>query len=291
MMKFIAAIVLVFGSMTAGAEDSTRGSAAAGQASQMLGMGMNMAMGAMFMSQCAPPESVMPCILGALSFAQGAMTGMSAGQSGKTKSAASAGGGSGFGTSYGDTAVDAGMTPEQQSAFTSLAEKGFKVNKNGTVTDPSGKTWSGGDFAGAQSMLSAGLSPSDIEKTQKLIDEANQKATAYLNANQARVVAMGVDSGGGGGRDPAGEYKSEDFMANFKNPFGINRNQKQAMVAGKTVAHGDDLIGVKVDDIFTMVHRRYQSKRQDAEFIEPSASAAEQPLGGKPNLTTPKPKK
>jgi len=48
----------------------------------------------------------------------------------------------------------------------------------------------------------------------------------------------------------------------------LNKNQKQE-VAGKTITLGNDQVGNIQDNIFFMVHRRYQERRSKKQFIKP----------------------
>jgi hypothetical protein len=140
-------------------------------------------------------------------------------------------------------------------------------------------------------MAAAGIPSDQIGGLQAAIEKANKLAAAQVanSANAPNVVSMGIDGGAGGGRSPASydgaDSSFDDYLAKLRNPFGLTAQQKAQMVAGKTVSHGDDKIGVKVDDIFRMVHRRYQEKRADNEFIE--VAPAVTPAAA-PKVTTPR---
>lgn len=257
-------------------------SASQGRASQLLGLGMNAAAGAMFMGPCTN-HHYSACVLAALSFAQAAMMGSAAGKSGRT-----------YNASTGTTSIDGSsylptddwtknLTPEQLADVNKLDSLGYHLNKNGTITDPSGKVLSSSDFTSPSAMESAGIPASAIASTQSLISKVNkaaaEQAQAALADNAPHVVSMGVD-GSGGGRSPSSVDSADSsssldaYLKRLRNPFGLSGDQKQQLLAGKSVSHGDDVIGVSVDDIFKMVHRRYQEKRASDQFNEPALAGA-----------------
>ncbi|MBX7232367.1 MAG: hypothetical protein K1X29_09810 [Bdellovibrionales bacterium] len=266
--------------------------ASQGKAAQMIGMGMNLAMGAMFFSECSQQQYYM-CVLGALSMAQAALMGGAAGKSGKVHQASLAGiGTQGIdtlnpnGTNF-DTSLlnNPNLTPEQKAAYQGLKDKGFKINADGSVFSPDGKLYTAKDFSSADAMAAAGVPSGSIAGLQAAIQKANQDAEGKLKDldEGANVVAMAVDGGGGGGgsRSPSNYEQSslDDYLNKLRNPFGMTAQQKADLASGKSVAHGNDVIGVKVDDIFTMIHRRYQEKRISKEFLEESVASANYGLG------------
>lgn len=282
---------------------STNGAARSGRASQVIGIGMNVAVGGMFASQCGRPN-YFACAMAALSFAQAGLMAGAAAKSGdveiKTDQIPDFGATPFSNVDPNDPSTwppGTKPTPEQVSAFNRVKQSGWTGNKDGTVTGPDGKTWSSKDFSSAEAMAAAGVPSDQISGLLSTMDAANQMATAKVNEalNDPNVVAMGFDSGaGGGGRSPASydgaDSSFDDYLAKLRNPFGLSAKQRAQMVAGKMVSHGDDQIGVKVDDIFKMVHRRYQEKRAGDEFIEappaPTPAAAPGATGRK--VTTPR---
>lgn len=259
---------------TPSGQPSTNSAANQGQGNQMMGQMINMAMGATFMAGCSYPYGIQNCVMGALSFAQALMMGGAAGKSGQTAAASSRYTGTPTPSpTPTNSPLPTNTTPGQAAAFNQLVEAGYKFNGDGSIVDPNGKTWKASDFKDAQSMAAAGLSSSQIGSLQSAMDKANAlgKEMAEAALNEANVVSMALD-GGGGGRSPAGTMDSgsnfDDYLAKLRNPFGLSKGQQAKMVAGKTVTHGDDQIGVGVDDIFKMIHRRYQEKRAENVFIE-----------------------
>lgn len=256
--------------------NSTYGAASQGSSSQYLGAAMNGAMGTYFAGSCGWKTPV-PCVLSGISFAQAAATLRSAKQSKNIQNQV----GNGLPEDYevdianGDENVNKNELPAgYKDAFESLTKKGYTVKKNGIVIGPNGKKYSPSDFSSDSSMANAGFSESDISGMKNSIAAAKDYAEKELKegANDPSVVAMGVDGGGGGYRGMASEgsegFDADQYLKGLKNPFGMNAQEKAKLLAGKTLTVGNEQIGVKVDDLFMMLHRRYQSKRTGEEFIE-----------------------
>jgi hypothetical protein len=85
----------------------------------------------------------------------------------------------------------------------------------------------------------------------------------------------GSEMGGGSGSDPMAAY-----LASLKNK--MNKGRGPASVAGMQRMAGGEPIGVKMDNIFEMIHRRYQKKRKANIFIE--TNLAEPAPKGKTNF-------
>lgn len=277
-----------------GGGGGTNSAAKLGQATQIIGMGMNLAMGYQYLGQCKSTNK-MACVLATLSFATAGVMAASAAQSGRVANASSPGGWSApdmpvvindpdtWGNR--DTPVPGGdVGPETNAGFKKLEDHGYKILPDGSIKTPDGKHLSAKDFKSEESLTAAGISSGDAASIMDSLNQSGKDGEALakkLIEDAANVVSMGIDGGGGGGgsREPAsfddGDSNFDDYLKRLRNPFGISKDQKAQMVAGKTLSHGDDQIGVKVDDIFKMVHRRYQEKRATDEFIEaPAASPA-----------------
>ena len=256
--------------------------ASKGQSSQQMGQIMNGVAGAAMIAASDGCENVMLCVMGALALAQAAMMGKAAGQSGATYNAS---------LNDGLPAPDGGPAPGPPPDYNpdnptlppgnpgagplnNLKTNGWTFSP-GKVTTPDGKTYSSDDFKSKEAMENAGFSGAQASSAMAALGKINAKldeqAKALLN-NDAHVVTMGIDGGGGGGggRSPASSDSLDDYLKKLRSPFGMNAKQKGDMVAGKSIAHGDDRIGVQVDDIFQMVARTYQANRDRAQFIEPA---------------------
>ena len=89
--------------------------------------------------------------------------------------------------------------------------------------------------------------------------------------HSASVSSVGVVEGsGGGGAGDGGNYDSSESVYN---PFAMNKNQKNQMVAGKTVMFDGEPIGVKGRDLFDMVHVVYERKSLNNQFIGGNGAA------------------
>lgn len=221
--------------------------------------------------------------MAALSAAQAAMLAMNSGDSGKTE-AASAGTGADWSNGLRDSgsyvAPDSTntQTPTEQSiaalaskspagakAVSALQAGGYSLSKDG-LKDPSGKTTPLSSLSSPSAMSSAGLSSETIEAVQEVLGKAE--------ANGAKVVAMGLDSGGGGGasRSPSdSDDEWEKKMADvwkIKNPFDKSAEDKRKMIAGKSVSLGGEPIGVASENIFHKISKNYKNRVQLKEFLE-----------------------
>lgn len=266
--------------------------ASQGKSSQMLGQALNAAAGAAYIGacfSCSPTPCYWYCAMGLSAFAQAGNMGSAAGKSGAVFDASLNDLGltpTDYGTNGSGTDQNNWMnnlTPDQKAAFQQATEAGYKFDKYGNVTTPDGKSLKSSDFKNAESMAAAGIPSSEIGGILSTMDKINKELSAQAGdlESSASVVAMGVDGGGGGGSRGLASVDGEDaggtdfdaYLNKLRNPFGLSANKKKEMVAGKTVRNGEDVIGVKVDDIFQMVHRRYQEKRASDEFIEPAKVA------------------
>lgn len=174
----------------------------------------------------------------------------------------------GSGTGGGDT----GFTDEVKKNLDKLASKGVTVDsKNGTVTTTDGSTMPASAFSSPGAMAAAGMSDATIKAAQDALAGAGG-----VEGMQASVGSMGVDGGGGGYSGAAGgssEYQGSS-LADYFNSLNKKKGDKDRLIAGKSLTYGKDPIGVKVDDIFMMVHRRYQKKRQVKTYFLERAPAS-----------------
>ncbi len=275
-------------SMTSQGSSDQSGSA---MAQQMMGAGMNAAMGARLSSICGTPGGQWACPMAVMSFAQAAMMMMSAGQSGNTMDYAT----SGFEYDPSSLKVQApgfeeynvGTTPKELKAFISegasqlSAGQGYSFDPaTSTMTTPKG-TFVVDDATGASAgalVKAAGGSADDMKLAESTaIGLADQMGKAFGGNgldSKASVSGMGFNSHGGGkgsgsrhgSQGGASESLSDYFSSLNRKP---SSKEKTRMIAGKSKLLGKDSIGVSVDNIFTMVHRRYQAQRKANGFLEP----------------------
>jgi hypothetical protein len=164
----------------------------------------------------------------------------------------------GDGTSTQSTTPDS-ISQTVQDNLNKAASKGYKVDPvTGVVTNPDGSTTPASAFSSPAAMAAAGMSPEAIAAAQKVLDETG----AGAGGMSASVGSMGVETGGaiGGSSGGSSGDSGGNSLANYFNAFKKSKAEKDRMIAGKSLTYGSDPIGVKADNIFMMVHRRYQSK-------------------------------
>lgn len=278
------------------APSGSSGQAGNAMAQQMMGAGMNAAMGAQLYSQCmacSPSPCSSLCAMGAMSMAQAAMMMMSAGKSGDTKDHSS--GNYSFDASDymsknpGFEQYKVGTTPDQLEAF--ISEGTGNLNNAGYSFDPSTATMTtpDGSFVVDESLASdpgalaakMGGSAADMKMAENVamgLSDAMGKAFGLgAGGTKASVSGMGFNSHGGGGGGSAYGSKGGGAGSSLSDYFSsLNRKpsskDKSRMIAGKSKLLGNDSIGVSVDNIFAMVHRRYQAQRKANNFLEPIIS-------------------
>ncbi|MEO0498863.1 MAG: hypothetical protein AAF141_16165 [Pseudomonadota bacterium] len=283
-------------SSSGGGQTSSSGQAKAAQLAQIIGAGANVAMGAAMMAKCGP-HCGWCCAAGAMSFANAASMMANAGQSGNTAGALddwdpgdvwgdlelpnypgidplNPGGGPIDGADDVTRIIDAGTSLGEQYGYSFDQETGMlSTPDNGSFTpdvlnDPAA--------AAAQGFGASGMELGQGEAVAlSAAFNDNLKKKGLLDAlNRPSVSGVGVDTGGGGGGGYGGGKSSfgtsgfGDYLNKMKRGLA---SKKPAVIAGKSKMLGGERIGVKVDDIFAMVHRRYQAKRKSNDFIEKGA--------------------
>jgi|GEM_PF-1659228 hypothetical protein len=270
------------------AQNTINHAADQGRRSQNAGMIMNMIASAALFASCfaSTPPNMALCAMGALAAAQGANQGQSAGMSDMTFDASQYNPGDFTGTGADGTgtlsSVDgtgtAGFTdPIIKEGMGKLSEAGYKISEDG-VTNPDGSFTPASAFDSPSSMMAAGMSAQTASAAGDVMDTIKKE----LEGAGANVVAMGVDTSGGGGGGYGGGAGGADFgdlssfkLPSLKNPF--DNADKKKLVAGKALMVGGEPIGVKGDNIFDMVHRAYQKKRGRNQFLETTKGPARLP--------------
>jgi hypothetical protein len=169
--------------------------------------------------------------------------------------------------SYGNSGLSStGGTITPQQALSTLNAQGVSADPAaGTVTAPDVGTQPMSNFSSPGALAGAGYSPSQIAAATAELDKLNKQAAA----DAPHVLAVGVDTSGGGGGlgagDDAGNNAMNSYLATLRR--GLSSLQKAKMAAGKSLLAKGQPIGVKGDDIFQMIHRRYDTKKQGNEFL------------------------
>jgi hypothetical protein len=275
------------------ANEGARDSASENSNQQMIGAVANGVAGAAFTAQCVSGQ-MHACALAALSFAQAMMNQSKSGESadvagvigdysydpynydpsgteygGNDGGGAGGDGGGGNGSGANDDLMNDFKNLNIPSQISLLESKGFKVNTDeGVLETPDGKvplSKLGGGSGGGGGLSGLGLSPGQIADAEGIMEEAAEKVM--------KKYKFGVETGGGGGASGQAKYKRPNI--DTSNPLSgllsqLNKKgRKPASVAGMHRVVGDgEVIGVKHDNIFDMIHRQYQKRRQESYFYE-----------------------
>lgn len=270
----LSVVLTLFGfSATAEDQPTINQGAAQGSQSQSAGQMMNMiASGALFaacVAGCPHHCRMELCAMGALAAMQAANQGQAADQSDLTFDASKYGIDNNLNETVKPTADGASTAsfsdPKIKEGMDKLKEAGYKVTEAG-VTMPDGSFQPASAFNSPSSMLAAGMDPAAAKAAGDVLNKLGSSVD-----DGARVTAMAVDAGGGGGGGYGGGGDSgmdsgSYSLAKLTNPFANKDNKKLA--AGKSLMVSGEPIGVKSDNIFDMVHRAYQKKRQRQLFLE-----------------------
>lgn len=152
----------------------------------------------------------------------------------------------------------------------------IKVNPDGSVTTPDGKTIKPSDLNDADSLVAAGMSQGDAAALMNQVNGSGGiMAKAGLDAKgdlkDLNAKGFGSFEGGSGsgnlsvklpgeGADGANKFGSKDMLSNGKR--GPTSEGK-----GLTKAFNGESIGIANDDIFKMMTKRYKLKTAQDSFI------------------------
>ncbi len=157
-----------------------------------------------------------------------------------------------------------------------LNAKGINLDsKAGTITTTDGKKYPISAFSSPKAMAAAGMSPADVGAAAKALDGINKQLAAQIpSVGGGTGSSMEVDSSGGGTSARGSAYQGSsgdgapglaDYLAKLK---ANTTKGASDIAAGKAIRYGDSMIGVESDNIFDMLHRRYQKLRSEGQFIE-----------------------
>lgn len=247
---------------------------------QMINAAASAALFAAYAASCSTSCNHSLAIMGAMAAMQAAQMGAAAGQSGAVFDATSFDPGS-FNWDPGSFENNSEGYETQlanskaQWAMDSLKGAGYTVMGDGTVMGPDGPIPAEA-FNSVDGMVAAGIDPGSASTALATAREISEDLMSQhsIHLDQPNVISMDVDSGGGGGtaggsgRAPssAGGSSLDAYLASLNKPK--TPQEKANMVAGKSINYGGTPIGVQADNIFEMIHRRYQILRANGEFIE-----------------------
>lgn len=160
-----------------------------------------------------------------------------------------------------------------------LKKKGLKWDpKKGKITLPNGQSYSADDADKFKNQASSG--PAAALKGQmaglaKQIDAASGGATSAGDGILGDAGGSSGKSGVGGGGFSGyakGSGGGKNLMASLgpgqSSAGGSGGGKDPSNMAGMSVKHGKNRVGVSQDNIFEIIHRRYQAKRKRQHFIE-----------------------
>lgn len=268
--------------------------------SQIIGVA-NMGLGAMHMSNFAAScsggatcnygelaQGVLHFAMGAMSFKQAGANGNAAGQAGLTgydTSSTNPFGDAGTEINHLDPNVDS-TKDKNLSALVNTKKLneikrdlmgpgigGVKMDSNGIITTPDGKTYDSNQLTDKAAMAKAGFSDSAIDAALAA-NSAFEKA-AIKKMGGADTVGIGAataengfsDGGGGakyGSASSMDQRSGGGYADKSRNPANTNK------IAGLTKNFNGERIGVAAENIFNMMTRRYKTKEKQDAFFDPS---------------------
>jgi hypothetical protein len=285
----------IYGNDSAG---GSAGGANTAMISQLMGAGSNAAAGAMYQRICSQPHGGgWACPMAAISYAQAGMMLASAFMSGKTRNASTGGNTRNASTGgvipeiptvdipgFDDNPELGGTTTELDAAISEglgdLRTRGYTYDpKTGTLNTPTGDIKVDANTTPGGLAAAMGGSASDIKLAKSTALSLNDQLAKQFDPSQIKASVSGVEVDGGGGGGGGGGSSRGPQAPNLADYFkNMQRGPASAsqLIAGKSLMLGGESIGIKVDNLFDMVHRRYQDKRKSNTFLEPAVSGGVQ---------------
>lgn len=185
-------------------------------------------------------------------------------------------------SSLGVGGLDGGvLTPEEARLVRNLQNQlntpaginGVRLDPTGqNILTPDGKKYSIGNLTRPGQSLGAGMSEAVRKAALDLAAKAEKDALARIEKIGSATEAMGFNEGGGGGSG-SGSSASAGAGAGYGDAWAAQQKRDSLArtpandVAGMTKNFNGELIGVGADDIFQMIHRRYNLKAEQGAFI------------------------
>ena len=270
--------VLSFGfGASAKAADQIVGMAATIGVGAGINAGLNYAFGEKMEKTCSSGFGAFACPIAVMSFSQVIVDAALGDDAKNTENQARGAGGpndftdpNGFNDSA-PAGPGANFANDAKDALKRLEEKGYKKNKDGSITGPNGKTASASALNSGQAMADSGL----IDESQI---EDYDKALADHKKKRDKIIVKSLGGGAKGGYKPKRRRaaSTSDYGTSYN--YGIDQSKiKAAKTSGLTKDFGGTPIGVASDDLFNMVSQRYNSLSEQKQFIDnPSGTYAGQ---------------
>ncbi len=280
--KFISVVTIVIFSSSATFADSGKILNAAGSAAvgvMILSTMENTHTGKNWLKNCAGQQWVY-CAMAALAFAQAAMALKGSKDAKKTVDASQCYGAFCDGNGNGAAGVPTGgnldsaiigaanlpddilgeIQRDVNDNLNNLGNRGYSYNPNtNSVTTPDNGSIPAATLSSPSGLSSLGLSDPEIANIQNVAKKALEEAkkTASKFAGDADY-----STAGGGSKIKPGPGYDNDAKAFDMNKYLASLMKKESRgVAGLTKKHGSDSIGVAQDNIFQMIHRRYEATK------------------------------
>ena len=177
------------------------------------------------------------------------------------------------------------MIPTEQGVRDYLKDLGIKVSDDGnSITLPDGSTYSANE---AKALDTSTMPPDKLQAFNEQMDQIKaQVESGFKNNNphtantdkkedeNAKDKAKDGKGGGGfkgyasGRKGAGGERKPSSSLEQMLKNAKKQNSVSPSSVSGMSVRYGRDRIGVSQDNIFEMIHRRYQIKRKSNFFRE-----------------------
>lgn len=222
--------------------------------------GQNAAQGKSFLDKCK--ANPVFCGMAVLAFTQVVMSLADSGKASNTKSASECSGpycgGSGYAGGIGGTASTQPGVPEDllgriqddvNKNLKELGNKGYSYNASKNAVNTPGGSVPASAFGSEDGLKAMGMTDEELSDLKK-------------NASVDNTKGLGDGFEGGGGRKAKAGSGYETASSFDMNKYLASLNGTAARgVAGLEKKYGSDQIGVAQDNIFKMVHRRYEEKK------------------------------
>ena len=224
-----------------------------------------------------PPPNPMACAMMAMALMQAGKDNQHAGDAGLTSISAAPGGGfedsdsgtSGLGSEKkkrdrGGSGLTPGQQRDLETAQDILAQNGFSLDGNGTLTGSDGSSIPSSAFGNPGGLGNFGLSQDDVENAKKA------KAIADGAVNKFKSQSGDAGGGGGGGGAKAAKFEIPEFdpsLFALPKPKAAPKKKFGSQYAGYSRSLAGERIGVAGDNIFKMVDRRYKAKVRANYFL------------------------
>lgn len=180
----------------------------------------------------------------------------------------------------GSDLIDPAMPPTVREEFErgqvtlrNMSRNGYTVNRDGSVRLPNGRTVKPSTFRNKNEFVAAGFSPGGFAAVQGASAGIQQaSAAAVAGAADSAPKSEGADEGGGGAGGSATAASAAASLGELNlgaAPVLEGDGRQTASIGGESVNLNGEPIGVSVDNVFSMMTRRYSFENEKDSFIGP----------------------